>query len=492
MKLKLYSLTALLLCAAILFSGCGFIIINHKGEASGESGNDTQSYDTTGSVTTSPGYTKVETEDDYDKCKAEVNSLPDGDFGGVSIIIASPAGEAIAPQSIDSLYDAAIVKRNRLVEEKYNTSIVSVTATAEEIIDQAKKAEYSGTQYADLICIPMNQIGSFASKGLLMSMNSLPLTDYSSDGYDSLANSQSAAGYTAYAVTGNANKSLEYMYGVYFNKDLAKSLGIESPYQAVYNNYWTWDTFKAYTKTALDAGYGGFTSYCTYSEFSGIVMASTGYTFADTGFGMIPQRNEPADILYYACDLFREMLSDGSYSGTVAGGPYAESLDEFKAGKTLFCIGTVGMSGMLGSMSDQWGILPIPKYSQEQPYYYTHIDSSMPVFAVLKSSNSIENTSLALKALNTASGYYFREGYYNHLLLNSICDTDTLSMLDRIYDGAILDFAYLFGNEYENIAAGTYDALFSALSGKATLDRAYSSTAAVFSRTANRLFAMHN
>ncbi len=486
MKTTLISLISVICASSVLLGGCGFIRINYPSrDTSPTDGTETQPSDNSGS-----GYTIVDPDDEYESRRAAVEVLPSADLGGISVIIASSEAQRISPENASTPYDAAVIKRNALVEEKYNTSIVSINADADEILRRAQEAEKDGTQYADLICIPMNRIGEFLQKDLIIGMQSLPYADYDEVGFNASAISQSSAAYDIFAVTGDANISADYAYVVLFNKDMAEELGLGNVYSHVYGGDWTWELFATMTNTAVANGHGGFTAYASDSALAGITMASTGGSFVKTEFGAIPERNEPTETLAVACDTIGGLLRSKSFSGTLLGGPHAGNIDAFRAGETLFCIAKINDLSLLSGMQGSFGVLPMPKLHAEQESYYTHIDSSIPVFAVLRSCTSIENASLVLNALNAASGYYLREGYYNELLTDHLCDTDSLSMLDRAYDGAVLDFVYLFGTQYPRIAQGSYEALFSAMSGGTTLDRAYSSTATAFRRQISSLFKL--
>ena len=422
----------------------------------------------------------VESKDNFGIAQKYLAALVTRDLSGVPISIAAADSSLYAPNSADTLVSAARIERNSMVEKKYNTTIISSRVSLQDIYDQSVTSVLSGDFYADLISIPMSALGSFAAKGLLASMNSLPFTDYSAPYYNGDAMRQMTAGSTLYGALGELNTDIEKLWCVYFNKSLVEKLGLTSPYELVYKNKWTWDTFSSMTKavSAIDGIYG-HASGADAELYADVLFSSAGDNYFICGEGSLPaQKAVKNSVLTLIGDIKNVIYENGTvYDGGTLTGRYSSdgALNAFYNGKSLFYIDRLSYNSWLIDMSDDWGVVPLPKLTASQAKYYTYADLSTNVLCTLKGSPTVENAGIYLQAANAASYNYIDDLYYDMLTTDVVRDSDTLNMLDYItgsngLGSVYADFGLMFGRGYDYIANGTYAAMRAAVQGGTAFD----------------------
>ncbi len=459
--------TAILILLAIcVLPSCGIIVLrdpNATETSMVESTVETTSAtDTTSDVpedTTSKSYRPVELPDNRAAAEAYLAELPEGDFGGSAISIITSDVENFSPSSGDDVVYNARIERNRMVEKKYDTIVMTTAASYGQIYEELRVALKADDYYADIIAVPQNTVGLFAAEDMLMNMMSLPFTDYTAPYFNTEAIDQLYVGYDLYGVIGDFNENLDYLYGLYFNRDMATSLGYDL-YGMVYEGKWDFDAMRRVAKdaAALD-GVDGHGSSGPLSTYESILFASSGIDYFDCGRGKLP-------TLGYAKDdktakktdevvqnIRRLLYSDGAYLSN-------DAMAAFTTSKLLFYTDRLYFTSWIGDMADNWGILPFPSSGDG---YYTYADWSTPVICVPKGSANSEFTGKFIQAANAASYGWVDDVFYENLSLNIIRDGDTLNMLDIINGrngGRVLySFAHMFGGQLEAIANASYGAL---------------------------------
>jgi len=471
-----------------LFASCGIITLRdpHGDDASDTSSDVTtaapvvtQDTGTADSDKVTTAYKPVEVTDNLPIAKQYLDALPEWDFEGIGISIVTTDRETFSPSGTESVVYNARIERNNMVEDKYNTMVMVTSVDAGTLYDQLAAAVKADDYYADIIGLPQNVIGRFQAQGLLMNLMSLPFTDYTQPYYNTQAIGQLTAGHAIYGTVGDFNENLDYIYGLFFNRDMAKSLGFD-PYAEVYNGTWDWEAFRRMTIAAASIdggaliGHGAAVDINTYES---ILFASSGIDFFDTGWGKVPSLDFASDktkadatdrvvrairnVLYGDGSVFTD--SKGAYSIDGAG-------DAFYAGGMLFYTDRMYYTSWITDMADNWGLLPFPDNGDG---YHSFCDTSFPIVCVPYGSSNTELTGLFMQAANAASYGWLDDVFYENLQVNIIRDSDTLNMLDIISGrrgGEVLfSFAYMFGGQYKYVADATYGALYSSTADNITM-----------------------
>ena len=428
----------------------------------------------------------VDGGDNFDIAKKYLAALTDRSLEGVAVNIISTDSSLFAPSSNSSDVDGARLERNGLIEEKYDTKILAEQKSASTILDEAYLAVNSGDYYADLIAVPQSKLGSFVSKGLLLNLNSLPFTDYTAPYYDYNAMLQTAAGYKIYGAMGELNMSSEYYWCVYYNKSLIRELGADDPATLAYDGGWTWDAFRKMTLEAASLGVYGHGSSVDLDGYIDTLYSSLGNSYFITGVGRTPAQKAVKTSAETMISTIRSLIyGDGTvYDGGTLSGKYSTDgvRGAFYDGRLLFYIDRTDVMSWFTDMSDDWGIVPLPKLSSSSQYYYSYCDMSMPVICVLKNSPTVEAAGLYLQAAMAASYGFIEDVWYDTLTRDTIRSSDVLNMLDivlaRSSSGrSYVDFALIFGQGYSYIADATYVSLRTSVKTSASYTDAVNSIA---------------
>lgn len=96
-------------------------------------------------------------------------------------------------------------------------------------------------------------------------------------------------------------------------------------------------------------------------------------------------------------------------------------------------------------MEDDYGIIPIPKYDQEQANYITQLGTSTSAIAIPNTNKNPELTSKVMEALAYFGRTEVTPKYYEVALKTKYAsDENVQEMLDLIRDTATIDFMFVF------------------------------------------------
>ncbi len=444
-KRFLLCVTALVLC--VLVSGCGFVVINHD------------KYDST-TETTDAGETAAETveittrkkvENDYsEKTKALLDSVPQKDFGGASFKIVTPDTSAFNTDDSPEYLSKAIEKRNALLKEKFNYTVVASAVDYGAYHDEVYTAVRTGAYYADLIVLPQCFLGSFSADGLLMNLRSLPGVDFKAEYFNKSSVAAGSGGFYSYALSGEALTNAMTLPVVYLNKDVCSALSLTSPYDLVSANDWTWDKFFEYCQAAADSdGYSGWGSTAIGQGVYDAAYISTGKDMISSGVMTVPTLGIDSEI---CADSFRviEKLS----SAPASLGSFAETA-AFTDGGELFHVDYLSEIGKICVTPVNFGIVPLPVLKSGDAYRTLAGPNSL-MFAVPSTVSTPDTSAIVLMSLNAASYGTIADSTVSYFQYRYLRDNRSANMLPLIFGSAVYDFSYSYGEYYEQLAHGTY------------------------------------
>ena len=111
----------------------------------------------------------------------------------------------------------------------------------------------------------------------------------------------------------------------------------------------------------------------------------------------------------------------------------------FKQGSSMFVVTMTSLLTSLGDMEDDFGILPYPKWTEEQERYYCY-PISEEIALPLSCSSDLERVMVIKEALAVESLNTVNPAYYDNALKNRyIRDNESLRMLELIMNTTVLD-----------------------------------------------------
>lgn len=466
--MKVFRLTACLLAALLLLSSCGIVIIN-RGEEPGpatESETDfpplTDSYE-------SKDYPVVTEPDWVAEAEKWLGDLRSANFNGTTVFFLVAEGTGFTFDEEDDLYRAAVLKRNELVNKKYNVQIITERKNASTLLSEVKKADRAGDFYSDFVVIRSGDMSAYLEGGYLLNLKSLPYADYGAPYFDHKGMDQLTVGDAVYGAVGAATAQIESYACLYFNKSYAEELGVSCPYKEVYDGTFTWDRFLDSLED-LPKGTTRFVSAFEENKTAAMSYFSSGERFL-TCYNLNQPRlscdTKTAKTMIshvkklFSLDTAKLTLEeqDGESEKTLKG------FDIFKEGKALYALGSVADMESLQNAGFSWEVLPLPKLSEKKAFY-TPMTADAPVIAALATSQRLELMGHVLQAINAASCDNMAYEFYKDAMQRLITGTNTLDMLDFIRETPVYDLAFMLGEDVKAVRAGTYDALRDAAKGK--------------------------
>nr|MBQ4319856.1 hypothetical protein [Clostridia bacterium] len=258
--------------------------------------------------------------------------------------------------------------------------------------------------------------------------------------------------------------SIDYTWAMLYNYSLAKDYNIDGIYESVDDGTWTIDSFTKYAKLVSTDLNGD--SIIDYNDMFGFTThfnsAIQNWTFAadilvverdsDGVPVLLPQQEKMASMvekLYsliyegkqtlYITDQLRADMGKPSHDLAVA--------DTFAEGRSLFAALRIYVIEELRDMEDDFGIIPFPKYNEQQEGYYTHVDGHAPLMIVPKTIKNTDKAGIVLEALAYES-YLEVVPAVKEIVLQEKYSRDATSgrMLDLILDGRVYTFGYINDN----------------------------------------------
>ncbi len=436
-------LLALLMAAAM--ASCG----GTTAETTGETEADTTATDT-------------ETMPETDSLEARL-SVPDDlgekDFGGetyCAMIQERWIGYHDAEELTGDVLNDAIYTRNANVEERFNVELVLQGMAHEDQAQGLKNCVISGNDEFDLFLGGAVASGDLAVQGLFRNMHELDI-DFSKPWYPSDAVNNLTVNGRMYLTASDICLSLAHnTYCYYFNKDLVTNYSLEDPYTVVSEGRWTIDYLqKNIAEIYVDTnGDGAAANDDLYGFATEKVNSLPAYYYAfeiDT----VELTKDGVNILLDkveknidAVEKLRTLLygSKGTYNYTGADA-MGSGGDLFVRQQAIFAVSKLGDSAgwFRESCEFDYGIIPYPKYTEEQECYYTVSGGSINMAGVPLTVVREEMAATVFASLAAESWKVLIPQYYDVVLkYKGARDEISTRMVDLILDGRNLDFEFVY------------------------------------------------
>lgn len=427
------------------------------------------------SQTASDSVSAAESDKGYDA------GLPDNlDYGGEQFIVLSSYGgdtsTVVNPffggngEYEATVVNEAVLERNSRTEEALGVVIVEEMMTDSNrygggSLAQKVRTESDGCALSfQLVSASLYNCASLSVAGYTADMMKIEyLHELSGQWWNqSFITDTSIANRVYYAV---GDISMGHVAGVFclmFNKTVLANLGLDSPYQLVYDGTWDYDTFitmgqKMCSNTNDDGRY-------TYLDDIGIVgqgsmlwalLYSSGERIASINSDGYPEltinSERSVDLITTAVDYLsdRSHLCSGDDYFSETNTPMVLIEENFAMGKSLFYGTSIGtFSTFVGTVEDDCGVLPYPKYDLEQDDYYSLISpwTGNAVFIPFGLDTQTETMTGAVVEMMGAEGKNGATGAYCETMLKDqkTRDDDSRAMLDLIIKTSGCDLGQIF------------------------------------------------
>lgn len=400
--------------------------------------------------------------------------LPDSNYNGREFRVLGKGDSQAHWKSVDISADEvssdpisnAVYYRNLAVEEKYGIKVVEYDVAS--YFDQSAEAMLScaaGTDDYDMFCLsPVIAIASLINNGYLIDLETMPYMNLDAEWYDQNSIEQLSLDNKVFLATGSMLIMDDDATGaILFNKKLAAEYNMPSFYDMVEDGTWTIDKLTEYAgKAAFDVNSNSKLDVDT--DVWGLLTENDTTIAFIAGAGEKIIDKDDSDYPYIACsnesylNMLEKVLAVSNdfnvtmYAQALSGygDVWVEALDvAFKEDRALFNAAWLQRATLFRSMETDFGILPYPKYDNDQKDYYS--------FVSLYCANSIsvpitctdtDFVSIAIEALSYESKYgknSLDEAYYTKTLESKNArDEESQKMLDIIFSNTVFDLGYMF------------------------------------------------
>lgn len=445
--MKLKQITALLL-ASLLLASCA-----SAGETAAE---------TTGASTDAETAVNTAELTEMEKRALMEDDLPEKDFGGADFRISTKRGtmyEIDEEEETGDIIEDALYARNRRIEERFNIKIVPVITEAGDgntHVNEVRQSIMAADDAFDLSATYVFTTGPLVTDGCFLNWLNMPYNDLSKPWWIGGVNDKFRVGDAIYAATGDMCVStLKLTYGVFYNRTRGADYDLnETIYDTIREGKWTIDKFIEMTRDVyVDVNGDGERSNTDFYGFTAEKATNLDvYTFAfdiplvKNNEDGVPELaiNTPKTI--EAVEKVNKLYWDGV--GSYIPEDYSEPVQMFRSGNALFTTTYLTQAfSTFRDMTDDYSILPYPKWDEAQEKYMTGAMDNYSVLGIPVTVSDLEMVSLITESLNIESYKTLFPTYYEQALQSKYArDAESIEMIDILMAGRNFDFCTLFSS----------------------------------------------
>lgn len=404
-------------------------------------------------------------------------SLPDTNWNGREFRVLGYEGnypqystfEIYTEGETGEVVNDAIYRRNLTIEERYNVKISEVfspdsnTNNADlSTVPALRKNALPGEDLYDLAFVTVSNIGLPAREHLLYDLNEVGYLNLEADWWNKEANDMiSMTGKQFFASSDFSLRDKNRAYIGIYNKDMVKRYAFDDPVELVRNGKWTLDVLTAWAIDVSSDVNGnaeiddndqfGITAD-SFNAFQTFITACNNPILQKDG-NDIPIVALNSDHMVNTIDKVLKLTTRkdvtiycDEWQGKVDYDFWSVSGTVFREGRSLFNTAFPhSLSNYSANSTCDYGILPFPKYDEEQKTYYTQADRYAMLFCIPTSNPEPDFAGFMLEALSHEATDTSLKAYYEISCKTKYTyDEDSAEMLDLIFSGIIYDTARMY------------------------------------------------
>ena len=383
------------------------------------------------------------------------DNLPERDFEGktfTSLIPAWTAGLMMAEELTGEVLNDALYNRDRAVEERFNTKIVS--AVVDDCSVEMKSVTASGDDLYQIVSDGIVSLGINLMQDWYLNAREIPYLDFSQPWYSSEVTSElTYKDVTFIFISDYSISNMDMTECMVYNNDLAEEYNLEPIYDVVMAGEWTMDKLN----TTIEG---------TYQDVNGDGTKDD----ADRYGLALDFKGDPSTIPFHFGHRILERRDDGSFKDVYydekmvnivewmydlthnnqnvnCQDAWNHGFNMFYEGNTLIGYIRINMiSWGLRDLDLDYALIPRPKYDENQEKYYSTLAGSADAMVFLKTVGDREFAGIILEALAAESHRTAVPAYYDNVLSYKLVrDENNIDMVELIMDGRMYDFGYVYG-----------------------------------------------
>ncbi|MGN1128702.1 MAG: hypothetical protein ACI4T6_07075 [Candidatus Flemingiibacterium sp.] len=389
------------------------------------------------------------------------DELPEKDFEGREFKVLACESTAYkgyidVEESNGDILNDSIYESNRAVEDRFNVVIKQEILGAVEANNTATKLLAAGDHEYDIMSMTDRLALQQAVQGLLISYADMPYIDLEKDYWCQSINDTMTIGGEQWLAYGDFNLSVyDYTYALAFNKQLIGELNLDDPYELVNSGKWTYDAFNEMCVSAA-SDLDGNTVMDDKDRYgwSAIFKQVSPTMWVAAGVNSIKKDSD--DLPYFSMsgdqqfqDVYEKIVDIAWNNNAWYISDRNANITEdtmFLNGNALFQTTSFGLldTGYYRDMKIDYGILPHPKWDENQDSYYTRVEGGR-IFGIPITTPDTEFTGVMLEALSASAHENVIPSYFEVCLKTKYTrDDESAQMFDLIMNTRVYDLGDTF------------------------------------------------
>ena len=366
----------------------------------------------------------------------------------------------------------AIFERNALISDKLNCSLSEegFPISSGEYWDELTPLMLAGDPKYDILCLPYRYTAASVTSGYILNLDGLDSLHLDQSYWNQTILKATSLNHRHFSASSSAHfMSVDGMWCLYFNQKMMNNLQLTLPYDLVREGKWTLDKLAEYVKAGMNLnGESAFAppydGRAQWNTSGADVVGLTSYTslFQKMLYGMEAHMvdKDDEDKMVFAADSehfitcatkLTEIFSvPGQYLNANDDDGYSYNLNIFPSSRAFFLGGELKDAQVFRDMDDEFGVVPLPKYSESQDQYFTTLDFQMMTFAIPYTQAAPEDAALLLDAMSWETDTKILDVFLgNRIEQKGLRNQDSVEMLHIIFEGLGIDLGEafdLFGN----------------------------------------------
>lgn len=365
--------------------------------------------------------------------------------------------DVYAEKENGDILNDAVFNRNITIEDKLNIKIDIIPVgdcDGADLVNKLRSSARAGTDDYDIALGHTHHIGAYAAEGELCNWLDIDNINYDNPWWNSnIMETVTIKDKLFFNLCDYMLDGIDYTYTMIFNKSLFEDYNLGNPYEKVQDGSWTIDNLYSLIKdTARDLN--GDEKY-TDEDFFGLVFEQNNvasivsFMYASEQFVTQKDSDGIPQLCYNTPKMadITEKVYDIVYTGnqTYLQNPGNQHL-AFRSGKTLMSACFVRDLVLMRDMEDPYGILPYPKYDENQAQYHSHVGGHASLMCIpITAYGNLSKIGIILDAISGMTSQDVIPKYYENVLqTKALRDPESEAMLDMIIAGRVFDFAYFY------------------------------------------------
>jgi len=394
------------------------------------------------------------------------------DLGGYALRVLSSGFLWNMYQEVDvtetngEVLNDAVYARNRKIESKLNCVFeetnYEVNDDPNNLNLHLKDIILSGDDVYDVTYASIYSMPAMVTDGYFMNLLDFDELHLNEPWWDSVVADNAILEDCLYFVTSPMHlMPYDGAWALFFNETMMEQNDMEKPYDLVRSGKWTYDALLGYTKAITNMN--GDASFAWNNSGNAIYGMSI-HSFAPDKFLLganeyFIERDDNGDLQFAANDerffnvleaLSPIICGDTGYSifgsntdfDAEAGG----YMHIFASGRSLFLTAEIKGAQLLRDMDDTFGIVPYPKYDENQESYYSSFVNQCLFYTIPVTNTHLKETAVISDYTSYLSMQDVLPVYYGNVVeQKGLRNEDSIEMLDIILNTKSVDLGILFG-----------------------------------------------